>query len=113
MELTKEFQDLGLVQKPEDMYLANGEIGILCAIKATNRQTLIDYINAFIGSDFFVKNPNADYLHVELSGEQLGCDGGSATYKSEADIPYQSVPCPCGNPKHWLIKYEELKWKIK
>jgi len=108
MELTKEFQDLGLVQKPVDMYLANGEINMLCAIKATNRKALIDGINAYIESDFFVKNPDADYLHVELSGEQLGCEGGSATYKTEADIPEHSVPCPCGNPKHWLIKYEEI-----
>lgn len=21
------------------------------------------------------------------------------------DIPDESVPCPCGNPKHWMIKY--------
>jgi len=23
------------------------------------------------------------------------------------DIPAISVPCPCGNPNHWLIKYDK------
>lgn len=101
-ELTREFQDAGLVIKageiPEEIY----------CIKATNRQALIDVINQFVNSAFFDGTKNKIYyLHVGFQGE--GNCGGQADYKTEADIPYHSVPCPCGNPKHWLIKYEEDK----
>ncbi len=24
---------------------------------------------------------------------------------AKADIPKQDVPCPCGDPNHWLVKY--------
>jgi len=107
-ELTKEFQDLGLIQKPEDMLTIEGEIGEICAIKAPNKKVLIDTINAYLDSPIFAtKHPNAVYLHVALSG--VGCAGSSADYKTEADVPDCSVPCTCGNPKHWLIKYEETE----
>lgn len=33
--------------------------------------------------------------------------GQKITYEKSSDIPWESVPCPCGNPKHWVIKYEE------
>ena len=23
------------------------------------------------------------------------------------DAPHESVPCTCGNPNHWFVKYEE------
>jgi len=107
--LTKEFQDLGLVQKPGDMLTVEGEIGEICVIKATNKKVLIDAINAFVDSSFFIKHSDAVYLHVDLFGEQLGCSGCSADYKTEADVPDCSVPCTCGNPRHWLIKYEEAE----
>uniref|UniRef100_A0A6H2A0P6 Uncharacterized protein n=1 Tax=viral metagenome TaxID=1070528 RepID=A0A6H2A0P6_9ZZZZ len=82
-------------------------LGEVCAIQAKNRQTLIAYINAFVGSSFFDGKENKTYLSVALSGSQLGCEGCSANFATEADVPYQSVPCSCGNPKHWLIKYEQ------
>jgi len=31
--------------------------------------------------------------------------GGQATYRTVDDIPLVDVPCPCGDPNHWLIKY--------
>ena len=67
-------------------------------IRATSRQALID----FMGKDTL--KDNTTYLHVELRNHV--CCGGSVDYATEADVPYHSVPCPCGNPKHWLIKYE-------
>ena len=81
--------------------------GVVCAIKATNRQALVDAINLYIDSDFFDGTQDKHYLHVALSGEQLGCEGCSADYATEADVPHHSVPCICGNPNHWLIKYDE------
>ena len=38
----------------------------------------------------------------------LGC-GHSAAYKTYDDIPEMDVPCPCGNPKHWIIQYRDLR----
>ncbi len=83
------------------------EFGRICAVAATNREVLIAYVNSFMDSGFFKGQDGAPYLHVSLTGEQLGCEGCSADYKTVADVPYCSVPCTCGNPKHWLIKYDE------
>ena len=92
----------------EGMMTTKGELSEICAIKATNRKALIDYTNAYIESDFFTKHPDASYLHVELQDAQSETNKcGSADYKTEADVPDHSVPCPCGNSKHWLIKYDE------
>ena len=92
-----------------DLLIANStvELGMVCAVWATNRKALIYKINQFVDSNSFDGVEGKSYLHVELSGEQLGCEGCIANYATEADVPYHSVPCMCGNPKHWLIKYEE------
>ena len=99
-DVTKEFQDKGLLIKQEDVGL-----GYIASLKATNRQVLVDAVN------YAVRECNIPedgvYLRVELSGGGLGCNGGSVDYKTGDDIPYHSVPCPCGNPKHWLIKYDK------
>lgn len=31
--------------------------------------------------------------------------GGRATYRTADDIPLVDVPCPCGDPSHWLIRW--------
>ena len=33
----------------------------------------------------------------------LGC--GEATYRTADDVPLIDVPCPCGDPNHWLVKW--------
>lgn len=43
-----------------------------------------------------------------LLGVSLKSCGGSATYRTVDDIPLVDVPCPCGDPNHWLIKYQEV-----
>jgi hypothetical protein len=105
MELTEEYiaQDLGIIPMDADV-----QLGEICAIRATNRQVLVDEINARIESGWIRAHPEASYLFVSLSCPDLGCPGCSAEYKTEADVPEHSVPCPCGNPNHWLIKYEEV-----
>lgn len=30
------------------------------------------------------------------------------TYKTLNEIPKQDTACPCGNPKHWLIRWREI-----
>lgn len=32
--------------------------------------------------------------------------GGQATYRTADDVPLVDVPCPCGDPNHWLIRWE-------
>ena len=31
--------------------------------------------------------------------------GGHAIYHTAGDVPLVDVPCQCGNPDHWLIKW--------
>lgn len=82
----------------------------ICAITATNRQILINCADAFIeylrDSNYDVPE-NVSYLHIELFPKMSGCIGGSLDCKTRDDVPQHSVPCPCGNPTHWLIKYDE------
>lgn len=80
--------------------------GQICCIKATNRDVLIGAINEHM--DVFPNIFNGiPYLHISLGGEQLGHAEYSIDYPTAADVPTHSVPCICGNPNHWMIKYEE------
>jgi len=36
-------------------------------------------------------------LHVEMP-----C--GEATSYGRGEFPFEDVPCPCGDPNHWLVK---------
>lgn len=47
-------------------------------------------------------DPNFNLLHCSLKP----C-GGHATYRTVNDIPLVDIPCPCGDPNHWLIKWTE------
>lgn len=77
-------------------------ISMMCAIWATDRQALIDCIRA-MGDDSRRKAyPDAAFLLVRF---EEGHERVERIYQTEEDIPSESVPCPCGNPKHWLIKY--------
>ena len=31
--------------------------------------------------------------------------GGQATYRTAEEVPLVDVPCPCGDPNHWLVKW--------
>jgi len=32
--------------------------------------------------------------------------GTHVDYRTEADVPLVDTPCPCGNPAHWLVKWD-------
>ena len=36
----------------------------------------------------------------------FGC-GGQATYRTAEEVPLVNVPCPCGDPNHWLIRWRD------
>jgi hypothetical protein len=75
------------------------EIGEWIAIASPNRDELLKCINSFVNS-YKSNIPRPDIL-LQCT---LPC-GGSKDFPTEDAIPSKSVPCPCGNPKHWMIKY--------
>jgi len=70
------------------------------------KQILVDSIKEYI-------RRYGDRVHFDYSLGVLVIDldpcGGHATYKTWADIPDHDVPCPCGDPTHWLIRYRDLR----
>lgn len=68
------------------------------------KQVLVDAIKEQIRGNGKLRRNYEAALEVELKD----C-GGKASYKTWDDIPDESVPCPCGNPNHWLIQYKDLR----
>ena len=87
--------------------VSGGTPTMLCAVWALNRQVLIQGLKQWT-EERVEEHPSAlgglvygaPFLRVELAE----C-GSGITYSTEVDVPEESVPCPCGNPTHWLIKY--------
>lgn len=48
---------------------------------------------------------NPDFILLFVSLEACG---GHATYRTADDFPLVDVPCPCGNPNHWLVRWSEF-----
>ncbi|MFH1485231.1 MAG: hypothetical protein ABIH46_04095 [Chloroflexota bacterium] len=71
-------------------------------IRAANRQALIDAIGSYIVASEDDLSPDAPYLKLEMAE----C-GKVVEYWTEEEIPETSVPCPCGDPEHWMILYGE------
>jgi len=70
------------------------------------KQVLVDALKQQIRLMGIVhRNYSAGVLVIDLV-----C-GSHATYMTWADIPDHDVPCPCGNPKHWLIRYHDMRGK--
>ena len=46
-------------------------------------------------------DPEAPYAVITMD-----C-GEEKTYRRIEDIPTEDVPCPCGNPNHWIVKWVE------
>ena len=34
--------------------------------------------------------------------------GNVSRYGNPDDFPLEDVPCPCGDPKHWLVRWVEI-----
>ena len=63
-----------------------------------NKQTLVDHLK----NQFGVPLPMVELVI------QMSC-GHQVTYKTKDDIPDTDVPCPCGDPTHWFIRYQDEK----
>jgi hypothetical protein len=49
---------------------------------------------------------NSDFPRINLT-IQTPC-GRKIFYKYIDDVPDVDVPCPCGNPNHWVIKIQRI-----
>ena len=38
--------------------------------------------------------------------------GETFEIKTFADVPLESWPCTCGNPRHWFVKYGGREWRM-
>ncbi len=77
------------------------KVSAVIGVQANDRPTLLEYLKGLC-SQFGLKVPHL--AGGPLLTIKLPC-GSEARYDTEGDIPDVSVPCPCGNPTHWLIKY--------
>ena len=103
----------------EKIILRQTESGCLNFVKSRNlqqrsrrngysllKQVLVDAVKEQIRENGRLRRNYDAVLEIELEG----C-GGKASYKTWDDIPDESIPCPCGNPNHWLIRYCDLRGK--
>ncbi len=65
------------------------------------RALMVDYIMDNIPPEWSTEHPDAAFMTIRLD-----C-GGSESYQTAEDIPFVDVTCPCGDPTHWLLKYED------
>lgn len=49
----------------------------------------------------------ANLPNYVLLGVSLKPCGGRTSYRTVDDIPLEDVPCPCGDPDHWLIRFSD------
>ncbi|KKL28380.1 hypothetical protein LCGC14_2375750 [marine sediment metagenome] len=77
---------------------------IIACIEADSREALVASVRRFIECEEYKKAERDPKIkNVALSLEMCG---KRYNYKTLNDIPHKSVPCHCGNSKHWIIKYK-------
>jgi hypothetical protein len=74
-----------------DIMIDGGKSKIVCAIHMRNEP---------VGRGVLEKNLPFEY--------RMPC-GWSYRLKAIEDLPKEDLPCPCGNPEHWFVKYTEEK----
>ena len=50
------------------------------------------------------------FIKKTISGDTISVTSPCKTtvvWKSSAKLPTIDMPCPCGNPNHWLVKWFE------
>lgn len=72
---------------------ARGEIGLLFYGGATPERTVV-----VDGNGAVKEQPLQTDVCVKLS-----C--GSSLFARPDRLPYEDMRCPCGDPKHWLVRY--------
>ena len=68
------------------------------------REELIKTIKSIADND---RIPKVDDIALSI---QMPC-GSEISFKDCNDIPNESLPCACGDPKHWFLAYR--RWNGK
>ncbi len=75
------------------------EPGMVCSIWAQNREALVTFLKETAAR-------NGNVLAADVTFEFLPLPCGNSFHARGLDgIPYESVPCTCGDPTHWFVKY--------
>jgi len=91
----------------DKLYLLNGENGTPMKSCAFLFKLVIDK-----ESNSIISNEALKIFTLAQSGfkdkvpEVVMPCGSKVKYNTIFDIPNEDIPCPCGNPNHWLVKYE-------
>ena len=67
------------------------------------KQVLVDYIKAAMKESPLIKRRRKVDFVLAVKIEPCGSE---VSYRTFDDIPDHDVPCPCGDPKHWIIRYQ-------
>ncbi len=81
------------------MELTTIRISRIVGVQADNRAVLLEFLGRYVPVD-----PLSCFSLLSI---QMPC-GQRMEYEKEADIPVDSVHCPCGDPTHWIIRYEPV-----
>lgn len=82
-------------------------VGVLFDCADSDREEVVRAWADEVLSKALQRKVDVNSQDFTLLGVYLKPCGGSATYRTVDDIPLVDVPCPCGDPNHWLIKYQE------
>jgi hypothetical protein len=70
-------------------------------ITTHDRNISIGMMFVMEGPEEFMRNQKHEYICISLS-----C-GNSLSLKAGDVLPSEDIPCPCGDPNHWLVKFEQ------
>ena len=70
------------------------------AVVATDRQAMVDFLDECVG----LQNKRG----LEICGFTITMPCGSERrFTNHCDIPFEDLPCPCGQGGHYLIRYKK------
>lgn len=65
----------------------------------------ICFHKGFKPADVLEMVPNKDFENLlEITPP---CGVGTIAFNAVEDIPTSDAACPCGDPTHWIVKYEK------
>lgn len=82
-------------------------LSLTCA--ASERKELVQWWGKEVEKQARAKGLDVDDPNFVVLSCSLEACGGEVSYRTADDMPLVDVPCPCGDPNHWLIKWTEPK----
>ena len=90
----------------DKLYLLNGENGTPIKSCAFLFKLNMEGFNATVTNESMKVFVLAQSGFKDKVPEVIMPCGSKVKYNTIFDIPNEDIPCPCGNPNHWLVKYE-------